>query len=206
MMYAVPVTRWIAVGLCLLAGCDAETRRAEARLAKRAVELVAESMAAIGASSKGAYSEPSSPCDVVDLRPFSHLGRPSSGATETEGDGQQITGCVFDLTAKDSVNRFMLFVSVDSDPDTRFATFQRSWGGTTSGFATEWVDGVGDQALYASRLTEDNLRIDTVLAVLDRNLYLEARFSGNSAQAWDTADMRERLVDSSVSSMRSLGR
>jgi hypothetical protein len=186
----------------LLAGCGEKAKAVEQKLA-------AEAEMAMGVpAGTGPYAQPSSPCDVVDLAPLgSRVGRATQSATETEGDSRPITGCVVDLEASDGDNRFRLFVSVDSDPDTRFSLFEDAWNNSpTSGFVTEPVDGLGNRAIYAARLTNDGLHIDTVLGVLDQNLYLEARFVGDGRTTWDSADMRERLAGVAGAAMRTLAR
>ncbi len=191
------------VVLCsLVCSCGEKARAVEQKLA-------AEANMAVGIpAGDGAYSQPSSPCDVVDLRPLgSAVGRATSRSTQTEGDSRQITGCIVDLVASDGDNRFQLFVSVDSEPDARFSVFEDAWTNSpTSGFVTEEVDGLGARAIYAARLSGDALHIDTVLGVLDSNLYMELRFTGNGGNEWNTADMRDRLVGSAGSAMRMLAR
>jgi hypothetical protein len=186
----------------VLAGCGEKARAVEAELAAEANMVVG-----VPAGAGGPYSQPSSPCDVVDLRPLgSDVGRATSTATQTEGDGHQITGCIVDLSASDGDNRFKLFVSVDSDPDARFAVFDQAWSDArTTGHTVEPVE-LGSRAIYAAHVSGDGLHIETVLGVLDQNLYLEARFTGDGSQAWDSADMRDRLVGAAGSAMNSLAR
>ena len=165
----------------------------------------ANSLVGTPASGNGAYAQPRSPCDVVDLSPLgSGVGRASSRSTETEGDGRPMTGCIIDLQSSDANNRFMLFVSVDSDPEGRFALFEEVWSrDTVVGYIVERA-GIGTKAIYAGRLSSDNNRIDSVLGVLDDNLYLEARFSGVGNSAFDGAGIRDGIVGVAGAAMTAL--
>jgi hypothetical protein len=173
--------------VCGLGGCGDKTMGIDAK--------VIEAGSVMRAGAGGPYVQPRNPCDVVDLSPLGDVGRSASRATETEGDGRQITGCVIDLDASDATNRFKLFVSVDSEPEARFAVFEQAWtSDTVVGYVAERVDGIGTKSIYAGRLSADGLHIDTVLGVLDQNLYVEARFTGGGNSGWNSAGMRDGLV------------
>jgi hypothetical protein len=156
------------------------------------------------ASVDGPYTQPADPCSVVDLESLGlEVGTASGGVTLSEG---QLMGCGYDLTADDAYNTFKVFVSVDSDAENRYAASVAAWqgGAWASGYVPEPVTDIGTAALYAVRLADDDKRIESVLVVLDQNLYLEARFSGAGSRPWDRAGMRDRVVASASSTMAML--
>ena len=186
----------------VLGGCSEKANPVDTKLAG------ADLAAAVRASNDGPYKVPSSPCDVVDLRALgSDVGRITSKMTQTEGDGRPLTGCIVDLEASEGDSRFMLFVSVDSDPDERFAQFEGAWGGgMRSGFVAQRLDNVGTKAIYAARISDDGMDLDSVLGVLDANLYLEARFTGRGTRAWDAGGMRDGQIGVVGAAMDALAR
>jgi hypothetical protein len=158
------------------------------------------------AAVSGPYAQPSDPCSVVDLEPLGpELGTPSSPQTQSEG---QLMGCAYDLTATDAINTFKVFVSVDDDAANRYAASAANWNGSAwaNGYVPEPITGIGTNALYAVRLADDERRLESVLLVLDRNLYLEARFSGGGSTPWDTAALRDRIIESARSTMAMLAK
>jgi hypothetical protein len=194
--------QWVVL-VGALEGCTEQASPARANLAAGA-----DIASAVRASTDGPYAAPSGPCDVVDLRALgSDVGRVTSRMTQTEGDGRPLTGCIVDLEASEGDSRFMLFVSVDSEPDERFARFEATWGGSTSsGYVAQRLDNVGTKAIYASRISDDGMDLDSVLGVLDANLYLEARFSGRGTRAWDAVGMRDGQIGVVGAAMDALAR
>ena len=58
----------------------------------------------------------------------------------------------------------------------------------------------------AVRVSAENQRIESNLALLDRDLYIEVRFMGGGTKAWDAADMRDRLTKVARAAMTKLAK
>ncbi len=164
-----------------------------------------ETKSAPDAAAKG-YAAPATPCGIADLSLLGpDVGTANEGTVETEGIDTKLTGCTYDLSGE-TINTFKLLVNVGADAETRFALSEQVWSQGIPGFVSEPVTGLGAKAIYAVRLTAENQRIESTLAMIDGELYLEARFMGGGTKAWDGADMRERLTKVARAAMTKLAK
>ncbi len=155
----------------------------------------AGSAPAVAAAPAGnGYAPPSDVCALADPAVLD-AGTPGSGSMEKEDTRFTLTGCVWDLAASDVTNSVKLFVAVDGDAQARYQESERIWAGhTVPGFTSQPVTGLGTKAIAAHRLSSQNRRLESVLALYDQNLYLECRFSGGGTRPWDAAAVRDRMV------------
>lgn len=192
----------LTAALLLTLACDSKTdtksdekSASDAKVeAKRDGKAETEPAPDAKTSAAAAYAAPASPCGVADLAPLGpDAGKPGDGSVESEGTDLVIPVCSYDLAA-DAINTFKLLVAVDDKAQARYQQTEEVFASMGLGFVTEPVAGLGTKALYAVRLTAENQRIESTLALVDRDLYLELRFMGGGSKPWDGADMRDRLT------------
>ncbi|HWB79411.1 MAG TPA: hypothetical protein VG755_30825 [Nannocystaceae bacterium] len=176
------------------AKADAKASDAKASDAKGEVKADAPAAAA--------YAAPASPCGLADLAPLD-AGTPNDGSVEREGTDLVIPVCTYDLSGE-TINTFKLLVAVDDKADARYTQTEEVFASMGLGFVSEPVSSLGSKALYAVRLTAENQRIESTLALVDRDLYLELRFMGGGTKPWDAAAMRERMTKVATAAMTKL--